>query len=166
MGSDVECCCICFEEYDSDRGRGVVLTACGHVFCKHCIVKWNDRRHTCPTCKQPLLLCVHPNASADACETPEYVCNFRFDYFGHVGITLKQRGDGGCIEVLRLNKKDAAFCAGVRNGDTLKFINGLACKRVQETIAIIEYAKDNKLNIECKFERRHMPRYKWIMRLW
>lgn len=156
-------CCICFEQFDANNGRGAVTTVCGHTFCRRCLTEWNDRRHVCPTCKQPLV-CI--DTFEDTCKTSEYACMLCFDEFEHVGITLSQHTEGGRIKVLRLNKQDAAFNAGVRNGDVLKLINGMACKRLHEIMTVMEFARQNKLSIKCKFERRLKVRSVWFRSLW
>lgn len=63
--SDVEqsdgCCEICLEDFDdasSVNNNSIVGSpnpACSHVFHEECIVKWLERKRTCPCCRAPYL---------------------------------------------------------------------------------------------------------------
>ncbi|XP_076130729.1 E3 ubiquitin-protein ligase RNF4-like isoform X1 [Alosa pseudoharengus] len=49
-------CQVCFSTYAEivQRGRGMVSTLCGHMFCKECLCKSLDRTHACPKCQTKL----------------------------------------------------------------------------------------------------------------
>lgn len=42
-------CCICLEEFDPNES--VYCIPCGHYFHVHCLMEWEQRRPTCPTCE-------------------------------------------------------------------------------------------------------------------
>ena len=44
------CCSICCDTINNP----VVLTRCGHSFCKSCLIKWISNHSTCPLCKGPV----------------------------------------------------------------------------------------------------------------
>ncbi|XP_071528623.1 uncharacterized protein [Panulirus ornatus] len=48
-------CVICNEVLDEELHQPVALPACGHTFCKPCLVKLQHRSHDllCPTCRKP-----------------------------------------------------------------------------------------------------------------
>ncbi|NXC95659.1 RNF4 ligase, partial [Certhia familiaris] len=49
-------CPICMDTYSEimQRGRQLMSTLCGHVFCSRCILIALDAAHMCPTCKREL----------------------------------------------------------------------------------------------------------------
>ncbi|XP_026187007.1 E3 ubiquitin-protein ligase RNF4 [Mastacembelus armatus] len=49
-------CPICLDSYSEivERGRLVVSTKCGHVFCSQCLRNALISSHTCPTCRKRL----------------------------------------------------------------------------------------------------------------
>ncbi len=42
-------CGICLE--DKEERELTILDKCSHMFCEGCIVKWEEKKNTCPTCR-------------------------------------------------------------------------------------------------------------------
>jgi hypothetical protein len=41
-------CIICLNEFD--HGQSLTLLKCEHIYHKHCLELWFDRKRTCPLC--------------------------------------------------------------------------------------------------------------------
>lgn len=50
-------CTVCQTTWDSKRHQPVALPACGHSFCRHCLIKLCNIKETveCPICRKPLV---------------------------------------------------------------------------------------------------------------
>jgi hypothetical protein len=53
--SDAEIICsICLENMDEEEGNLFTISACSHVYHKHCIEQWKQQSNKCPCCRGPL----------------------------------------------------------------------------------------------------------------
>jgi len=40
-------CCICLKDFTNDS----IMLSCGHHFHSECLLKWFDKKNTCPMCR-------------------------------------------------------------------------------------------------------------------
>ena len=115
--------------------KNAFLVPCGHAFFYVCVHRSLSLRMRCPMCRAtPIQL----NGDMKAPPLHEsYACKIGKETpFG--GITVADSSAG--VRIVSLNKKDAAFSAGLRPNDILNNVNGLPCKTHSEVVKIWDAA--------------------------
>lgn len=62
-------CCICYSTPQVIKAS----LACGHVFCRSCLMRWSEKRNICPTCVQEFDHFVYKNANNGKTEIMQIV---------------------------------------------------------------------------------------------
>ena len=106
-------CAVCFE------ATAARLAPCAHAVCAACAGAWLDAgRRTCPLCRQ--LVVAHPRHAGPGARDRVIL----FDEGTHAGVTLTAHARG--VRVSALDPRDRARASGVRVGDVITHVNGLA----------------------------------------
>ena len=137
--------------------------ACTHHFCAACIIQFcasvrdggEDVRPDCPKCRAPfkcLLLDPEYDALCGAAtrrpaDLAPYTLVLRLGRDEHAGITLRSTNSKIGVVAERVNRRDAAYAAGVRAGDVLIWLNGAPCRSHAGTVKQIDKAKESGVAI-------------------
>lgn len=150
-------CPICMVD-DPPRPR---KTACGHTFCSNCIVRWNEIKQSCPTCRTTLLL--EPESS-------DGKAHIQVQTKQALGVTttnmspqrkvitsfmscLSPRVENGGVRILRVAPNGSAHAAGLRAGDIVISINGLRVKTHQHFASLIIEARSRNVPLRIRSNR-------------
>ena len=63
-----EVCSICWDS--AERGKGIAVLACSHLFHSECINRWNKIGNSCPLCRRRLFT-IQPDSTSFFCENDE-----------------------------------------------------------------------------------------------
>ena len=74
-------------------------------------------------------------------ELRPFTVSFRLESGKHAGITLRNVASGPGVRVDAVKRRDAAYRAGVREGDVLIWLNGQPCRGHHEVVELIDKAK-------------------------
>ena len=110
--------------------------ACSHHFCAACMLQWCSSSGECPKCRAPIdalrldaefdsLLGATGRAGRGREDLRDYTVALRLGAGRHAGLTLKNMKDGPGVLVTTAVKKDAGYCAGLREGDRIVWMNGV-----------------------------------------
>ena len=150
-------CPICMVD-DPPRPR---KTVCGHTFCSNCIVRWNEIKQTCPTCRTTLLL--EPKSS-------DGEAHIQVQTKQALGVTttnvspqrkvitsfmccLTPRVENGGVRILRVAPNGMAHAAGLRAGDIVISINGLRVKTHTHFASLIIEARNRNVPLHIRSNR-------------
>ena len=128
-------CAICFED---TKNR---IQPCKHAFCERCILRWMDKKVTCPLCKQVLasprldVTSPHPSLRLQGWTGGQE----------HIGVTL--RNDTNGVVIHNINEKDKAFISGLRKGHVITHVNNIPVTCHESAIQIMTSAQDAKLPV-------------------
>lgn len=131
-------CCICYRECHE------VLQPCGHSLCIECAKRWFVKSPSCPMCRSPV---VHLNGLLQETTTHNLVVIVFPSRNMHVGITLSSCN--GKLHVDRVKKKDLGFKCGLRRGNLITHINGIAIHDHSVAVQMIEAAKARAIPLYC-----------------
>ena len=125
-------CCVCFES------TSFQLQPCMHHMCEDCYKKWMPKSTTCPVCRTAVSF---PGTEVLRIEfvAPEY-------WREHVGITLSNTPIG--LQVLRMDRRDRAYAAGLRVGDIITHINHAAVTDHRTAVEILDRLALQKASID------------------
>lgn len=111
----------------------VELRACGHRFCRACVVKALQYRTSCPVCRTVPAGIFPLTPSTDA-------ASYGLASTEHFGITLGKADEG--VRVLKLTPTDVAHRIGIRRGDIILAINDVPCRTHEEAIEVLRKIKE------------------------
>ena len=114
-------CPICFEHTCPEQ---VVITSCGHIFCKSCIEQSMTMNLNCPVCRSVIMDKIYPDCSLIAINTPSFLSDLsaRID---SIVETLRNNQEHGtpkfttvchkmivdkAVEYLQTDAADAVLC--------------------------------------------------------
>ena len=126
---------------------------CAHHFCAACMLQCRKSSTECPKCRAPLgVLCLDSEYDAlcgGATRRPNdlkpYTASFQLERGQHAGITLSNTPDGDIgVRVSKAKRRDAAYQAGIREGDILVWLNGQPCRAHHDTVELIDKAKKGR----------------------
>jgi len=134
--------------------------SCTHHFCAPCYLRWcASSSFDCPKCRAPVTtlcldaefdtLCDAGRATAGAAararaqELLPFTISMQIEPGKHAGITLSNVAEGPGVRVDAVRRRDAAYKAGMREGDVLIWLNGAPCRTHKEVVELIEKAKGN-----------------------
>ena len=136
-------CVICL----NDVHRASSCATCHSMVCHECLDRQMnttlEHRFDCGVCRQPFLPAnAHKEATTD---TIIDLTNFQ-----HAGITLADASNA--VRIVKVNKSDAAFAAGIARGGRIRRINGLLVKRHAHAIGLINVATKLRMSVTCEYE--------------
>lgn len=126
-------CCICFEP----TRNGV--EPCGHLMCKACVVRWAERKTSCPMCKVALVAPCPADEMGlgEDAEAPR----IRFDIPPKGAVGLKVRNDREGVRVVAVVCGSLAYEHGLRAGHRITHVNDFPVRRHDAAIAIVDAAQ-------------------------
>lgn len=134
-------CVVCMEATDE------ALVPCAHAVCRPCVSEWLSRKPTCPVCRTPSVI-APPAADGDG------DVRLRARPGAHVGITLRDSADGSRgPRVVRTERGDLANTHGVRRGDVVTHVNGVAARSARATTELIDIATTHACDLVLSVSR-------------
>ena len=139
---------MCLEDAD------VALQPCEHAVCRTCVARWFQTKPTCPLCRTVAV--VPRSNTANDLRT---VC-IETDGLSHVGITITSVSNRR-MRVLYTCKRDLAYANGIRKGDIIRDINGIAFHSSDNAVTMIDCATRIRVPLSFNLEiPRHGLRFR------
>lgn len=156
-------CPVCFTTAQEVPERSLAtLRPCGHQVCVVCTARHTRRDIRCPICRQAM--CGVTDGAApvwkDRAHEVVIVCP---GPNGHAGVTLTNDANG--VRVTRTKKADAMHAAGIRAGDVLRDINGIALCDHTLAVRVVEAATKQCEPLVCTRVRLDTRTRDWRRRV-
>ena len=140
-------CAVCFY---ATRTR---THPCRHVVCIECQVRWG--RFSCPVCRGAMAPSLNEKTTDAADDGPgPPIVLLRTPIDGHAGICVRLHRRG--VRVVEICPLDSAWDAGVRTGDVITHMNGLAIRDPHVAVSVIEAMRGVELHLAIR--RRPLAR--------
>lgn len=135
-------CVVCYEPTNDH------LKPCGHLICETCTVKWFTKRVVCPIC------IAVPYATSVRRSVCDGECDVIIPTFP-LGLVLTN--NAGAVVVKSTHKKDSAHKGGVRQGDTITYVNDIPVRRHVDAIGVIRSAEEQNVCVVLTIRRVRRP---------
>ena len=147
-------CVVCF----TDTSYRTI--PCAHPLCSDCIKSWMQKgRVTCPVCRGTFV----GHTSTPKCKN-DLVISFSSGP-PHAGVTFADHSDGG-VKLIKLDEKDQGKACGLRVGDRITHLNGLAIHDHKSAIAMVQKATDKRIDVACRVAKTENAEWCHTFRLW
>ena len=152
MSSDEAECAVCLEP---TRHR---LHPCAHVVCEPCARQWRRHSSACPLCRG---LVVPLDGGVAATPRPTKYANLvltvDFPPGSHGGVTLQNSAwFPRAVYVRRMHRPDQCAACGLRRGDYVLAIDGVAVPTHEVGVRLIDHAASAQRSV-----RVHVRRFQW-----
>lgn len=161
-GSEQECM-VCMETTQD------TLAPCAHPICSSCAKRWFDRPNEprCPTCRGVVvrvpglmpdlssLSAVHDRGTTLRIDLKR--SNGEEGRCHHVGLTVTNHGYGQGVRVTALHPRDKGLACGLRVGDVITHLNGIAVCDHATAVSVVDRASASGIDLECVVHHRQPP---------
>lgn len=132
-----------------------LTTPCDHVFCSSCLYEWISKSKDCrcPMCRD----IIH------RLPAEQTICHVRIPPFP-AGVTVTNEISTGKVIVININKRDSAYCNGLRRGQIIRKINNIPIFTHEQCIGIIEACLRKRECVHCEIERKSCLNIQGILR--
>lgn len=156
-------CMVCMET------TGDTLAPCSHPICSACAKRWfATSQPRCPTCREVVVRVPGLQAAEERRKHSTLLIALKRNdddassgWRHHVGLTVKNHGPG--VRVTALHPRDKGLACGLRVGDVITHLNGIAVRDHATAVSVVDRATAAGIDLECVVH--HNPRW-WPGRWW